>query len=117
MEEEGDEFEIHDSGRRSIEGLSELVAEIRALVEAQRANAGAAMDRSEVQGQIIAAVQKLASRSTGNQGMSQQVLEDLVTQLAQRPEREQNPVYVFDIERNQTTGYISKIVATPQPAG
>lgn len=46
--------------------------------------------------------------------MNQKVLEDLVVQLGQRPEREPNPVYVFDIDRNQTTGLISKITATPQ---
>lgn len=111
--EEGDDIEIHDSGRRSIEGLSGLVAEIRSLVEAQRANAGADMLRSETQAQLITAVQKLASRAPGG-GMSQKVLEDLVVQLGQRPEREPNPVYVFDIERNQTTGLIAKITATPQ---
>lgn len=113
FKEEGDELEIHDSGRRSIEGLSELVAEIRSLVEAQRANAGADMLRSETQAQLITAVQKLASRAPGG-GMNQKVLEDLVVQLGQRPEREPNPVYVFDIDRNQTTGLISKITATPQ---
>lgn len=114
--EDGDEFEVHDSGRRSIEGLSELVAEIRSLVEAQRVNAAADMDRSEVQAQLIAAVQKLASRG-GGQGMSQSVLEGLVEQLADRPHPEPNPVYVFEIERNLTTGLIQKIVATPNPAG
>jgi len=117
MREEGDELEIHDNGRRSIEGLSELVAEIRALVEAQRANAGADMHRSENHAALIAAVQKLASRSNSGGGMSQKVLEDLVAQLAVRPEKEPNPVYVFDIERNQTTGYIAKITATPQFGG
>ena len=114
--EDGDEFEVHDDGRRSIEGLDALVAEIRSLVEAQRANAGADMLRSETQSALIAAVQKMASGSSGP-GMNQKVLEDLVVQLGNRPEKEPNPVYVFDIERNQTTGYIQKIIATPQFGG
>lgn len=111
--EDGDAFEQIDDGRRSIEGLDALVAEIRSLVEAQRANAGADMLRSETQSALIAAVQKLAS-GNGGKGVSQTVLEDLVVQLGQRPEREPNPVYVFDIQRNQTTQLIDKIVATPQ---
>lgn len=112
--EQGDEVEIGDNGRRTIEGLDELVAEIRSLVEAQRANAGADMLRSETQSELIQAVQKLASRSSGQGGMSQSVLEDLVVQLGQQQEREPNPVYVFDIQRNETTQLINKIVATPQ---
>ena len=112
--EMGDAFEIHDTGKRSIEGLDTLVAEIRSLVAAQRANAGADMLRSETQSALIAAVQKLASSGSGS-GVSQSVLEDLVVQLGQRPEREPNPVYVFDIERNQTTQLIQKITATPTP--
>ena len=113
LREQGDEVEIGDNGRRTIQGLDELVGEIRSLVEAQRANAGADMLRSETQGQLIQAVQKLASRSPGK-GMSQKVLEDLVVQLGQQQEREPNPVYVFDIQRNETTQLINKIVATPQ---
>lgn len=112
--EQGDEVEIGDDGRRTIQGLDELVAEIKSLVEAQRANAGADMLRSETQSQLIQAVQKLASRSSGQGGMSQSVLEDLVVQLGQQQEREPNPVYVFDIQRNETTQLINKIVATPQ---
>jgi len=113
--EDGDAFEQIDDGRRSIEGLDALVAEIRSLVEAQRANAGADMLRSETQSALIAAVQKLAS-SSGGKGVSQTVLEDLIVQLGQRPEKEPNPVYVFSIERNQTTQLIDKITATPQVA-
>lgn len=112
-QEEGDTFEHQDDGRRSIEGLDALVAEIRSLVEAQRANAGADMLRSETQSALIAAVQKLAGSGSGT-GMSQTVLEDLVVQLGQQKEREPNPVYVFTMERNQTTQLISKITATPQ---
>ena len=111
--EQGDDVEIGDNGRRTIQGLDELVGEIRSLVEAQRANAGADMLRSETQSALIQAVQKLASRSPGG-GMSQKVLEDLVVQLGQQQEREPNPVYVFDIQRNETTQLINKIVATPQ---
>lgn len=111
--EEGDTFEAIDDGRRTIEGLDALVAEIRSLVEAQRANAGADMLRSETQSALITAVQKLAA-SGGGSGMSQTVLEDLVVQLGQQKEREPNPVYVFEMERNQTTQLISKITATPQ---
>lgn len=113
MRERGDDVEIGDNGRRTIQGLDELVAEIKSLVEAQRANAGADMLRSETQANLIQAVQKLASRAPGG-GMSQQVLEDLVVQLGQQKEREPNPVYVFAIERNETTQLINKIVATPQ---
>lgn len=111
--EEGDTFERQDDGRRSIEGLDALVAEIRSLVEAQRANAGADMLRSETQSALITAVQKLAGSGSGT-GMSQTVLEDLVVQLGQQKEREPNPVYVFEMERNQTTQLISKITATPK---
>ena len=114
--EDGDAFESIDDGKRSIEGLDALVTEIRALVEAQRANAGADMLRSETQSDLIAAVQKLAQGSGGS-GVNQKVLEDLVMQLANKPEKEPNPVYVFDIDRNQTTGYIQKITATPQFGG
>jgi len=113
LREQGNEAEIGDNGRRTIQGLDELVGEIRSLVEAQRANAGADMLRSETQSNLIQAVQKLASRGPG-QGMSQKVLEDLVVQLGQQQEREPNPVYVFDIQRNETTQLINKIVATPQ---
>lgn len=49
--------------------------------------------------------------------MSQDVLEKMIEQMGEREEREPNPVYVFDIERNQTTGYIAKITATPQFGG
>lgn len=111
--EQGDDVEIGDNGRRTIQGLDELVGEIRSLVEAQRANAGADMLRSETQAALIQAVQKLASRSPGG-GMSQKVLEDLVVQLGQQKKGEPNPVYVFDIQRNETTQLINKIVATPQ---
>jgi hypothetical protein len=113
--EDGDAFQPIDDGKRSIEGLDSLVAEIRSLVEAQRANAGADMLRSETQSALIAAVQKLAS-SNGAGGMSQTVLEDLVVQLGHRPDKEPNPVYVFEFERNQTTQFITKIIATPQVA-
>ena len=113
MGEQGDEVEIGENGRRTIQGLDELVGEIRSLVEAKRANAGAEMLQSETQSQLIQAVQKLASRSPG-QGMNQKVLEDLVVQLGQQQEREPNPIYVFDIQRNETTQLINKIVATPQ---
>ena len=113
LRNEGHEVEIGDNGRRTIQGLDELVAEIKSLVEAQRANAGADMLRSETQAALIQAVQKLASSSPSG-GMSQSVLEDLVVQLGQQKEREPNPVYVFDIQRNETTQLINKIVATPQ---
>ena len=113
LREQGNDVEIGDNGRRTIQGLDELVGEIRSLVEAQRANAGADMLRSETQSQLIQAVQKLASRSPGG-GMSQKVLEDLVVQLGQQRESEPNPVYVFTFERNETTQLINKIVATPQ---
>ena len=112
-QEEGDTFEHQDDGRRSIEGLDALVAEIRSLVEAQRANAGADMLRSETQSALIAAVQKLAGSGSGT-GMSQTVLEDLLVQLAERPDsKEPNPVYVFEFER-YPSGYISKVIAKPQ---
>lgn len=102
-----------DSGRRSIDGFDALVAEIRSLVEAQRASAGADMDRSEVQTQLIQAIQKLASRAPSGE-MSQTVLEDLLVQLAERPDsKEPNPVYVFEFER-YPSGYISKVIAKPQ---
>lgn len=110
--DEGDQFEIHDDGRRSIDGLEELVAEIRALVEAQRANAGADMQRSETQSGLIAAIQKIAARPSSG-GMTQEVLENLVVQLGEQKECCDPVVYVFDIERNQTTGYIQRIKATP----
>ncbi len=114
--EGGDEFQMDDDGRRSIEGLDALVAQLRALTEAQRANAGADMLRSETQAKIIETLQKIVARPSG-ESMTQEVLEELVEQLSEREEREPNPVYVFDIERNQTTGYIQKITATPQPSG
>lgn len=109
-----EDVEDDDNGHRTIEGLAELVAQIKSLVEAQRANAGADMLRSETQTQLIQAVQKLASRAPGK-GMSQKVLEDLVVQLGEQrgQEREPNPVYVFTFERFPS-GYISKVTATPQ---
>ena len=113
LREQGNEVEIGDNGRRTIQGLDELVGEIRSLVEAQRANAGADMLRSETQSQLIQAVQKLASRGPGK-GVNQSVLEDLIVQLGQQQQLEPNPVYVFDIQRNETTQLINKIVATPQ---
>lgn len=118
----GADFSFDEETNRKIEGFNELIAQLKDLVEVQRANAGADMLRSEAselrsetQAQLIQAVQKLASRAPSG-GMSQTVLEDLVVQLGQRPEKEPNPVYVFDISRNQTTGYIDKIIATPQVA-
>lgn len=101
-----------DSGRRSIDGFESLVAEIRSLVEAQRANAAADMERSDANTSLISAVRELAGRSPAK-GMNQQVLEDLLVQLAEVKEKEPNPVYVFTFERGNL-GYITKVIATPQ---
>ena len=109
MREDGDELEIHDGGRRVIEGFSELVEELRALVEAQRANAGADMLRSEAQSELIAVLRKLVGKPAGSIDMA-----PLTELLAEMMEMKGNhhQTYQFNIERDNR-GFMTSVVATP----
>jgi len=107
----------YDPESTKVEGLETLVTELRSMVAVQRAAIGAGGDQAEGTVALIKAVQALAVKAgNGEGGMTQKVLEGMLTQLARMPRnvREKNPVYVFDIERS-TMGYITKITATPTP--
>lgn len=108
MREEGDDLEIHDGGRRSIEGFSELVAELRALVEAQRANAGADMLRSEAQSELIAVLQKLVGKPAGSLDMGP--MTELLTEMMEMKGHHQS--YEFTIQRDNR-GFMTSVVAAP----
>ncbi len=105
---EGDEIEFDDDGHRRIEGFSELVAELRALVEAQRANAGADMLRSESQSELIALLQKVISRPISGPDMAP--LTELLTELVQM--KGHAGTYQFTIERDNR-GFMTSVVAAP----
>ena len=108
-QQEGDTFEFPDSGRRDIAGFSELVAEIKALVEAQRANAGADMLRSENFEQLLALLQKIVSRPAS--GMNMDPLHDLLSEMQSQPVLGQ-VAYEFTVKRDQN-GFMQTITATP----
>lgn len=106
--EDGDEFEFDDDGRRSIEGFSELVAELRALVAAQRANAGADMLRSESMSELIALLQKIVSRPAGQMDMTP--LRDMLAEMTTI--RREHVAFEFSVVRDNR-GFMQKITATP----
>jgi hypothetical protein len=108
-EDEGDEFEFPDDGHRSIEGFSELVAELRALVEAQRANAGADMLRSENFEQLLELLQKIVSRPAA--GMNMDPLHDILREM-QGQQIPGHIAYEFNVKRDQN-GFMQTITATP----
>lgn len=110
MREEGDELEFHDTGRRSIEGFTELVKELRALVEAQRANAAADMLRSETQSEIVTALQGLLSRPASAVDLTP--LRDMMTEMQMGMESRPKTGYEFLIDRDGQ-GFMRKITATP----
>ena len=109
--EDGDEFEIMDNGHRSIEGFTELVAELRSLVESQRANAGADMLRSEMQEQVIKVLQKIVSKPAPAADMTPMIemLADMQG-LSDRPRAS----YEFSID-SDGQGFMQKITARPIP--
>ncbi len=108
--EEGDHFEIPDDGRRTIEGLEDLVAELRALVDVQRANAGADMLRSETQAAIVVALQKLVSRPSGAVDLTP--LRELMAEMHGMNESRPRAAYEFAIDRDGN-GFMRSITATP----
>ena len=110
MREQGDDIEIHDNGHRSIEGLDALVAELRALVEAQRANAGADMLRSESQSNLIALLQKLVNRPAG--AMNMEPLRDMIAEMQTMGEARPRAGYEFQIDRDGQ-GFMRSITAVP----
>jgi len=122
----GGAVEYDEPAPARIQGLETLVSEMRALVSAQRAAIGVGGDNAAGRSDLIRSIKLLAEKAgsgNGRSDMTQKVLEGMLTQLAKMPKstdssglREPNPVYVFDIQRS-TMGYITKIVATPQPAG
>ena len=122
LSELGGEVVFEQQGPARIEGLETLVAELRALVTAQRESLGMSGDQSANHAELVksikALVGKVGSAAPARNDASQKVLEAMLVQLAEMPrgEREANPVYVFNIERS-AMGYITKIVATPTPAG
>lgn len=108
----------YDPENTKVEGLEALVTELRSMVAAQRAAIGAGGDQAESTAALVHAVQSLVVKSgSDGSGMTQKVLEGMLTQLARMPRnsRDPNPVYVFDIQRS-SMGYITQIVATPTPA-
>jgi hypothetical protein len=108
LQEEGDEIEFDDDGRRSIDGFDELVAEIKALVAAQRANAGADMLRSEAQSELIALVQKLLNRPVA--GTNMQAVADALTEISAM--RTDHKSYEFTVERDNR-GFMQRVIARP----
>lgn len=110
MREEGDELEIHDNGHRTIEGFTGLVAQIKELVAAQRANAAADMLRSETQTEIIDALQKLLLRPAG--GLDMTPLVEMITQMQEMNEARPRAAYEFEIDRDGQ-GFMRKITAKP----
>jgi len=108
-EEEGDEFEFPDDGRRSIEGFSELVVELRALVEAQRANAGADMLRSDNVEQLLALLQKIITRPSG---VNMAPLEDILREMQTQQAVPGQVAYEFTVLRDGN-GFMHTINVTP----
>ena len=121
LAEIGGEVEFEEQGPARIEGLETLVAEMRALVAAQRATIGVSGDQTESNAALVKSISALMNKVGAGKGsgdMTQKVLEGMLTQLSRIPvnNREPNPVYLFEIERT-AMGYISSIKATPTPAG
>ncbi len=108
--EAGDHFEILDDGTRNIKGFNDLIAQIKALVAAQRANAGADMLRSEAQAQLIALLQALVSKPASSLDMSP--LTAMITEMQVMNEARPRAAYEFEIDRDGQ-GFMRKITATP----
>lgn len=110
MREQGDEIEFHDTGRRSIDGFDELVAELRSLVEAQRTNAVADMLRSEAQEKLIGLLQEMVSRPAGELDM--EPLRDMMVAMQTMNVDRPRVGYEFAIDRDGQ-GFMRSITATP----
>jgi predicted YcjX-like family ATPase len=108
LSEDGDYFEAIDDGKRSIQGFDELIAQIKDLVAAQRANAGADMMRSEAQSELTALMQKLMSRPVAETDMS--VLAEALTEISAM--RTDHKAYKFTVERDNQ-GFMQQIIAVP----
>lgn len=106
--DEGDSFNFPDTGIRSIAGFQELIAQIRELVAAQRANAGADMLRSEANSELIAALQRLMSRPIPETDMS--VVAEALTEISAL--RIDPAAYEFHVVRDNQ-GFMTKITANP----
>ncbi len=110
MREQGYDIEIHDDGHRSIEGFGELVAELRALVEAQRTNAVADMLRSEAQEKLIGLLQNMVSRPAG--ALDMEPLRDMMAEMQAMNVDRPRTGYEFAIDRDGQ-GFMRSITATP----
>ena len=111
-EEEGDEFEFPDDGHRSIEGFDMLVKEIRALVEAQRANAAADILRSENMENMATLIQRLLDRPAGSGQMDMTPLRDLLREMQETTMTYGQAAFEFTVKRDQN-GFMQTITATP----
>ena len=114
MREQGDEIEFHDTGRRSIEGFADLVAELRALVEAQRTNAVADMLRAEAQEKLIGLLQEMVSRPAGapDIALDMEPLRDMMVAMQAMNVDRPRVGYEFAIDRDGQ-GFMRSITATP----
>jgi hypothetical protein len=110
MREQGDEIEFHDTGQRTIEGFDKLVAEIRALVEAQRTNAVADMMRAEAQEKLIGLLQNMVSRPAG--ALDMEPLKDMMAEMQAMNVDRPRTGYEFAIDRDGQ-GFMRSITATP----
>lgn len=110
MREQGDEIEFHDTGRRSIEGFADLVAELRALVEAQRTNAVADMLRAEAQEKLIGLLQEMVNRPAG--ALDMEPLRDMMVAMQAMNVDRPRTGYEFAIDRDGQ-GFMRSITATP----
>jgi hypothetical protein len=108
LRSEGADISFDEDTRRKIEGFNELIAQIKELVAAQRASAGADMDRSAAQSQLIELMQKLMSRPVADTDMS--IVAEALTEIsAMRMDRTS---YEFTVVRDNN-GFMQQIVAVP----
>jgi len=112
LEAEGDEFEFPDDGHRRIEGFDKLVKEIRALVEAQRANAAADILRSENMETLATLMQRLLDRPAGPGQMDMTPLRDLLREMQETTMTYGQAAFEFTVKRDQN-GFMQTITATP----
>lgn len=111
-EDEGDRFEFPDDGSRSIEGFDKLVNEIRALVEAQRANAAADILRSENMEMLAKLMQRLLDRPAGSGQLDMTPLRDLLREMQEQTMVYGQAAFEFTVQRDKN-GFMQTITATP----
>lgn len=110
LEEEGAEFEFPDDGHRKIEGFNQLIAEIRSLVEAQRANAAADILRSENFETLINRLLDMPAAGPGQLDMTP--LRDFLREMEETKMAYGQAAFEFTVKRDQN-GFMQTIIATP----